>query len=58
MSEGDFDLTIERAAARVRRYLADPQACRAAIEQLMAELRADGLSGEAKIVSERRLTSR
>ena len=48
MSDRDFDQAIERAAFRARLYLADPQACQSAIEQLMAELRADDLSGDPK----------
>ena len=47
VGENPPDPVMERAAAAVRRYLADPKGCEAAIQKLMAQLRAGGLSDDA-----------
>jgi hypothetical protein len=47
-AESLSDPVMERAAATVRRYLADPKGCETAIQKLMAQLRAGPLSKNAK----------
>jgi len=47
LDDSQPDPTIERAAAAVRRYLADPEACEAALQHLMAQLQAGVLSKDS-----------